>query len=431
MGRLGVVSDTTGNEPIYQGQRVRNPTKAELAFDIADALAIARPPVSRGSSVDSTFMDRIHTSLTGDGAVRSDAYRKAERVLQDLGLTYDPFWDTSESSATGGSTVTNRAYSRIRTAITGVPRCFLVSGSVGVWAHPDIDERYFYDDRTTGRSNLTDAGPGSRILFYDRDLRGIPRFIVHGEVAYIGPGWTGPWSVSFTGLTRLAKGINFSSFGLPDGLNDITEITYETYRHMLIGTATTRLDDEVTYEPDPGGDVVAVRVLTELPLPATPPMLDVPDELPAGQMEVRPATTPTYTESPADEGPVTSDDLPPTARDRKKAKAAEERAVRLTQQALEAGGWTLKRDRQKEGVGYDLLYAQGARELHVEVKGIMSTALAFNLTPKEAWRVETDPDFVVVAVTNVLSPTAFQVHLLTRTRLAGAAWVIAGYRLMI
>ncbi len=98
-----------------------------------------------------------------------------------------------------------------------------------MWAHPDIDERYFYDDRTTGRSNLTDTSPGSRILFFDRDPWGIPRFIAHGEVAYIGPGWTGPWRVNFTGLARLAKGISFSSFGLPDSLNDITEITYETY----------------------------------------------------------------------------------------------------------------------------------------------------------------------------------------------------------
>ena len=59
----------------------------------------------------------------------------------------------------------------------------------------------------------------------------------------------------------------------------------------------------------------------------------------------------------------------------------------------------------------------------------MSTTLAFNLTPKECWRVETDPDFVVVAVTNVLSPTAFKLHLITRDKLAAADRVITGYRL--
>lgn len=182
------MSDTTGNRLIYQGQRVRNPTKAKLANDIAAALGIPEPTVSSGSSVDSTFLDRIHTALTGDQSTQSDAYRKAERVLQDLKLTYDPFWDTSEAAEAGGSTVTNRAYSRIRSAVTGVPRCFLVNGAVGVWAHPDIDERYQYNERTTGRSNLTDAGPGSRILFYDRDHLGLTRLIAHGEVSYSGQG---------------------------------------------------------------------------------------------------------------------------------------------------------------------------------------------------------------------------------------------------
>ena len=427
-GQAARVSETTGNGPIFQGERIRNPTKAQLAADIAVALDLEAPAVSTGSSVDSTFLDRIHTALTGDKSVRTDAYRKAERALQDLGLTYDPFWDTSESSETGGSTVTNRAYSRIRTAITGVPRCFIVKGTIGIWAHPDIDERYVYDERTTGRSNLSDAGPGSRVLFYDRGHLGLPRLTAHGEVAYIGPGWTGPWTVEFSGLTRLADGISFSAFGLPDRLSDITEVSYQTYRHMLMGTANTRLDEEGAYEPDPGGDLVAERVLAEIPLPDVAPFLDVPNDLPVGEMEVLPATPPIYAESD-DLGPVTSADLPTAPRDRKKAKAAEERAVKLTRQALEAGGWVLTRDRQKDGVGYDLLYAQGVRELHVEVKGIMSTTLAFNLTPKEAWRVETDPDFVLVAVTNVLSPTAFTLHLMDRIRLASARRVITGYRL--
>lgn len=422
------MSERTGDGPLFQGRRIKNPTKQQLAFDIADALGIARPPVSSGSSVDSTFLDRVHTALTGDESAQSDAYRKAERVLQDLGLTYDPFWDTSESSETGGSTVTNRAYSRIRAAVTDFPRCFLINGSVGVRADPDIDGRYLYGERTTGRSNLTDAGPGSRILFYDRDRLGLPRFIAHGEVAYIAPGWAGPWRVDFTSLTRLGQGISFSSFGLPDRLSDITEVSYETYRHMLMGTPRARLGQDA-YEPDPGGDVVANRVLTELPLPDAPAPLNVPDSLPEGRVEARPAITPTYTESPADEGPVSSADLPPAPRDRKKAKAAEERAVRLTRQALEAAGWSLRRDCQKDGVGYDLHYGRGARELHVEVKGVMSRVLAFNLTPKEAWRLETDPDFVVVAVTNVLSPTAFDVQLLTRTQLASAERIITGYRL--
>ncbi|VXB45687.1 hypothetical protein NOCARDAX2BIS_220173 [Nocardioides sp. AX2bis] len=137
---------------------------------------------------------------------------------------------------------------------------------------------------------------------------------------------------------------------------------------------------------------------------------------------------PTYTESHAGDELVTSD-LPRTPSNSARNKLAETRAVDLADQALQAQGWTMKRDRQKEGVGYDLLYVKGERELHVEVKGIMSSTLAFNLTPKESWRVETDADFVVIAVTNVLSPIAFHLHLLTRDQLAQAPRIITGYRL--
>lgn len=49
----------------------------------------------------------------------------------------------------------------------------------------------------------------------------------------------------------------------------------------------------------------------------------------------------------------------------------------------------------------------------------MNSTVAFNLTTKESWRVETDPDFVLIAVTNVLSPTAFNLNLPSREQPAG------------
>lgn len=103
----------------------------------------------------------------------------------------------------------------------------------------------------------------------------------------------------------------------------------------------------------------------------------------------------------------------------------------LTKRALRAAGWALTQDCQKDGVGYDLRFAKGTAELHVEVKGVQSSTLAFNMTPKETWRLETDPDFVVVTVTSVLSPHAYKMHLLTCDQLASAKRVITGYRLMV
>ncbi|MGY0536359.1 protein NO VEIN domain-containing protein [Nocardioides sp. YJ-D4] len=411
---------------LINAEKVRNPTKLELAQAIADKLGIARPVQSKGSSVDSTFLDRIHTALTGDESTMTDAYRKAERALQDLGLTYDPFWDTSESSATGGSTVTNRAYSRILAAVTRVPRCFLVDCG----PMPLLDDSYRYDKSAGGHGSLNDAGPGSRVIFYRREDAGL-RFEAHGEVAYIASGWSGPWSVEFVDLARFTgQGVLLEDLGWAGRLSSVTEITYATYHQLLIVTGHSRLADAAEKQTDPGGDVVAQRIASDESFSAMDVRIDVPEPLPTCTVEVCPATLPVYTEGDGT-GAVSTDDLPPTPRDRKKAKAAEERAIKLTVRALEAAGWALRRDRQKDGAGYDLLFVSGERELHVEVKGIMSTVLAFNLTPKESWRVETDERFVVVAVTNVLSPAAFKLHLLTRVRLASAARVITGYRLKL
>lgn len=384
------------------------------------------------------FLDRIHKALTGDDSTQTDAYRKAEQALQDVGLTYDPFWDTSESAPTGGgSTVTNRAYSRIRAAITGVPRCFIFNvtdAAPGAKWETDHHRRYRYDSTVTGRGPLNDAGPGSRIIYYStsKSKEHPKHFVAHAEVTYIGPGWTGPWEASITNYTQFERPVPETELVL-DGWNHqhaITEITLETYQAILKAADSAWLDAASAEEHDPGGDVVAKRVVEEIPLPVVAPALVVPTDLPHGVFVPTPATTPTYTETAPGAALVTSD-LPHTPSNSVRNKLAEKRAVDLARKALEAQGWSLKRDCQKDGVGYDLLYEKGDRELHVEVKGIMSPTLAFNLTPKESWRVETDVDFVVIAVTNVLSPIAFDLKLLTRAQLAAAPRVITGYRLKL
>lgn len=420
---------------MIHGNKVKNPTKQEMAAAIANALGIDVPDVSEGSSVDSTFLDRIHAALGYSDSAGPVAYRKAERLLQDLGLTYDPFWDTSEAQERGGSTVTNRAYSRIRAAVIGTPRCFIFNTTdapAGAKWETDHQSIYRFDATVTGRAPLKDAGPGSRIVFYSTSKsRHHPKhFIAVAEVDYIAPGWTGPWEALITGYTELPAPVPGSTLDM-DGWNHqhaITEITWGTYQAILEAGGPSSSGAGTTGQTDPGAAVAAKRVLTDFPAEAGVATLVVPDVLPAGTVIPAPAAAPTYVES-EDHESVTTTNLPPRPTNVERNREAEQRAVTLTRLALEADGWTLTRDCQKDGIGYDLRFAKDARELHVEVKGVQSSTLAFNMTPKETWRLETDPDFVVVAVTSVLSPRDYKLHLLTRMQLASASRIVTGYRL--
>ena len=257
---------------------MKRPTKLDLAQATADALNIPRPEQSTGSSVDSTFLDRVHTALTGDQSTKTDAYRKVERVLQDLGLTYDPFWDTSESVGdTGGSTVTNRAYSRILSAVTRTPRCFIINvndAEAGARWETDHEFRYAYDSTVSGRANFTDAGPGSRVIYYatSSHKQNPMHFIAHAEVTYISPGWTGPWEATIANYTEFRRPVPVNQFEM-EGWNrqiSITEITFDTYLRLM--NAADSLDTAASEEGlrDPGGEVVAQRVIEELPLPTRP-----------------------------------------------------------------------------------------------------------------------------------------------------------------
>lgn len=178
---------------------------------------------------------------------------------------------------------------------------------------------------------------------------------------------------------------------------------------------------------------MAKRVLDDFPSEAVHPHVHVPEELPAGVLAGPPAKAPQYAEAApgALAGEDASDFGERSPADRQRDKLAEKRAVELAIEALKRDGWKPTADRQADGVGYDLEFVKGTRCLKVEVKGIQGRALAFNLTPKEWWRAETDPRWVVLAVTSVLSPKDFKVHLLTRDAVMASKRVITGYRLTV
>ena len=113
------------------------------------------------------------------------------------------------------------------------------------------------------------------------------------------------------------------------------------------------------------------------------PPLQVPDDLPTTIITLQEPQTPRYQETADGDSPLGQE--PPAQRNppnAKKDRLADQRAIDLTVSPLEAGGWEMTADRQKNGVGYDLEFAKDSRRLNVEVKGIQGSKLVFNLTPK-------------------------------------------------
>lgn len=440
-----------GEAPAAVGAAVGPVTKKALATDIAVALGITPPAVSFGSSVASEFIGRVYTACTGEPLDEGLVYRRAERLMQALSLTYDPFWDTSEHRGqTGGGTVTNRAFSRIRTAITGRPRCFILNvtdAPIGDKYETDHETSYGFSSKVSGRAPLLDAGPGSRVLYYTTSSasRDAMHFTAHARVAYIHPGWEGEEKPDGS-RSWLATIQDFEAFESPvpksraaiDGWNSqhgIAEITFETYAWLVVQGTGQQPPSEG--QQDSGGDIIAQQILESFPVEDDAdvelvPGDALPDVMPSGQLSPLGAFTRDYASGRPASGniPGALGDLPPrTPSQRRRDKLAEVRAVQIATKFLADRDWTLASDHQASGDGFDLRFASGARTLNVEVKGVQGSELAFNLTPKEWWRAQTDPLFVVLAVTSVLSPRKYFVNVVTRDRLMTARREILSYRL--
>ena len=426
---------------MIRGETVSRPTKQTLANGIAERLGLTAPLVSRGSSVASAFLSDVDKALKGSGLADLDAYRKTERVLRRLGLPYDPWWDTSEAAPQGGSTVTTRAYSRILAAVSNSPRCFIINTTdhpVSAKYADRHESSYNYTSTVTGRKPLNDAGPGSRVVFYSTSNASQNRmsFTAHARVDYIAPGWEAPWEAHLS---------DYEAFGQPvprdevdiDGWNNqhsIVEITCETYESII---AAGGIDVPSSIEAFPHNATsahLAERIKDAYSPPADPAQRadPIPDGLPTGSLEEVPSRPPAFQETKTGELEPLGTEIPPIGRtpeQRRSDRIAEQRAVEIARRYLEGQGWTLKGDHQMTGVGFDLSFTNDDRVLHVEVKGVQSPRLVINLTPKEWWRAGTDEAFVVVAVTSVLSPTDYYVHVITRDRLLSAPRRVTGYRI--
>ena len=90
------------------------------------------------------------------------------------------------------------------------------------------------------------------------------------------------------------------------------------------------------------------------------------------------------------------------SQDRERNQMIEQAGINTTIAHLEAQGWTLSADRQRDGVGYDLEFTGPGGLKKVEVKGISGADVAFNLTAKEYEMSRTDGEWLLVAVTDAL-----------------------------
>ncbi len=403
-------------------------TKEDLSNEIAEMLGVAPPNVSKGSSIESRFLEAVHRHLFKTSTGGTDTYRKTEHLLGRLNLPYDPRWDTSESQGnTGGGTVTARAFSTILSAVSGQKRCFLVpAGEIDA-----LPLQIGGQNRPTNNA-FVDAGPGSKLLTYRRNRASIS-IVGSSEVQAIRPGWTGPWRADFWKTSAFADPVIVAPVKISG--NGVLEIAPESYATVL---SESHLSSETQLshpeDSDPWASDIADHIVDAYP----PESLHIsPLHVPARDSESSaPAAEhlPAYYEVPAmsngiDRIVVTESDPDYLPLNRRASKAAEVRAILLATKALELAGWGLARDCQMDGVGYDLLFTRSGRDIHVEVKGIQGPDLVFNLTPKEWWRAQMDPDWFVVAVTSVLSPTQPQVQVVTSAQLLRGRRMSLGYRL--
>ncbi len=431
--------------------RTWTPNREELTSEIADRLGIPRPPIRKGSTVAGE--DLIHPALEAigvDPARLKNNYRRFERLLDHFGEEYDPESDSSgHRGRTGGGTITNYGFKKLLSAISGERRCFILNWSDNPESvqYEDIPgKKYGFADNVTGRKPFLHSGPGSRVVIYRTKNAS-----------------TNPMSfdAAATVLDMSSKGANHNAvladqaeFPYPVPFRDvhiegwnvqhsIVEITYQTYVALLqagglepdgvadLGAAvdmgahsgegfTSPHPDEKNDDSPNAQDLPPINN----PVDTTGRAGAIPDELSerleAPDLEQRSAPDPDRAERRFGSTGGTS-----VSRN----KRIEKRAVFLaTEHLVSVEGWTLIRDRQKDGCGYDLEFEKDGRIIHAEVKGIGKSHLAFNLTDYEWDRVLNDPQFLVVAVTDVLDDDRFEIHFLRRDQITEARARATQYR---
>lgn len=429
---------------MIHGSKVLRPSKSEIAADIASLLNLAPSTVNRGASFDSYFFGTVYEALSGATAGDSNPYRRVEAVLAELGLPYDPYWDTNEAAVSGSATVAIRAYSRIRAELSGVPRCFLLNvtdAPVGNQWEIDHSRAYKYGPNVTAHRPMNEAGPGSRVVFYStsKSSENKMSYVATARVRHVAALLDGQWEAQFSHYAEFPSPVPRRELDLPryNTQHAITEISLATLDSLILAGGLRELDQLTSAEEDESFvrrrevEETTAQLNKDFPFSFGDIEVEIPVELPRGEFESPAGLVPDYRDD-GDTVRISGAALHGGHGSNNRAAdvVAERRAVAIVRAGLESTGWLLERDCQADGKGYDLEFRQSGRRLKVEVKGIQGQKLVFNLTPKEVWRAQTDPDWVLVAVTSVLSPAEFKVNVVTRDRIATGEKQILGYRML-
>jgi len=409
--------------------------KGVIAARIAEILNIGAAKGSRGSTVQGETIEAIYQALTGETG-HLGKYRSAEAALAALDLVYDPTWDSSESHGrTGGSTVTTRCYSRILVALTGTPRCFILNvsdGDQGLTWETDHRMVYRFDSSVSGRKALLEAGPSSRVIFYSTGKSKQNQMTFSGSalITHVsGHRDSNQHELTFDEFFDFPEPLPSTSVSIGgwNKQNSITEIPFDLWRQMCLAGGYDQLSD-------PHGEAVAVdkalsaSMADQLTTPTAPPNFSLRDHSNFKPRPLDRLTSPTYSEDSNRRLQPNNQLLEGRAQDQVTNREIERRAIEVVRAAMAADGWHETADRQRDGCGYDLEFIHDARVVHVEVKGIKGPQLVFNITPKERWRIETDRNFVLLAVTRALSANP-EVHQLGPEDLSSLEFQATGYRL--
>jgi len=403
-------------------------TEASLLRDIADAagLAIAGPVTVRTA-------DRLITQLVlARGGSLPDLPGQGERVTWLLGPASDPAGDVAPDGR-----ATTAGLRQLRRVVRGEPYAFIVNVADNEASREYEDvlgESFGFDSQVSGSRALIEAGAGSRLLFYGtRNARAVPRmaFFADGAVERIEllreEAGKAVYRAAVSGFRWFPRDVRPGDVPIDwNHQHGIAEITFGTYVDVARrATGTAPEADPLARAHGRSRRPARARALPRVDAPVPGSLsIHVPDELPDPTATSDPLTVP---------APVAASDgsEPPdqarTPREREHDAIAEGRAIHIARELLERDGWTFVADRQRDRVGYDLEFSKGERPLHVEVKGIQGARLRFGMTGREWRRASEDPDFVVLAVTDVLGPRPAPI-LVTRDRLSRATAVVTQLR---
>ena len=431
---LGGVKVNISGASIKAGSRSKN----VLANEIGQHLGLPESQQRKGSTIDQSFMAQVLTSL-GGSPLGLGKYELTESVFELLGLSYDPTWDTSEAQEHGGGTITARAYSRILAELTSRPRCFILNvadSEIGNSWETNHESEYRFDSSVSGRKAILDAGPGSYVLFYSTsNSRVNPKsFSGLALVSYVSGSYrTDAWVLNFSNYVALPTPVKSSEISVAgwNKQNAITEIPIELLRDIC-AAGSHRFDQWASEDKNLVETKVDRELTKELSGFVTPSGFSIPPRNgPQGESDKRlmftQERTPRYEESDDRSLVSVNGSLEQRPTYAATNRQVELRAIEVATRCLQEDRWILVRDRQKDGCGYDLEFRRSDETIYVEVKGIKSSTVAFNITPKERWRIETDPHFVLIAVSKALT-SAPKVSVFTPQQLALLPIQAVGYR---